>query len=105
MVRNGWQRVLVVLAMLAAPFMAAAAPAAAYWCVKSHSPWGAYRERRAPLPHRCRAGYIIARVPAGTTQLVTVGAKSRRTSWATLNTFVWTGGRWVHRRGPWTARI
>ena len=83
MMHNGWQRMLVVLALLAAPFAAVAVPAAAtaapaYWCVKSHSPWGAYREWRAPLPHKCNAGYIIARVPAGTTQLVTVGAKSRR---------------------------
>jgi len=114
MMLNGWRRVLAVLVMLAAPCAAAAsgtAPAAAsstapaYWCVRSHSPWTAYRERRSPLPHKCNSGFIIARVPAGTTQLVTVGAKSYRTSWATLNTFVWTGGKWAHRRGPWTARI
>jgi hypothetical protein len=114
MMLNGWRRVLAVLVMLAAPCAAVAsgtAPASAsgtapaYWCVRSHSPWSAYRERRSPLPHKCNSGFIIARVPAGTTQLVTVGAKSYRTSWATLNTFVWTGGKWAHRRGPWTARI
>ena len=84
MMLNGWRRVLAVLVMLAAPCAAAAstAPASAsstapaYWCVRSHSPWSAYREWRSPLPHKCNSGFIIARVPPGTTQLVTVGAKS-----------------------------
>jgi len=104
-------RVCVVLAgILAAVLVPAGAVSAStggvYWCVQSHSPWNAYQQRRPPLPRPCARGYIIVRIPgSGTTQLVTVGAASYGTSWATINTFAWTGGRWVHRRGPWAARI
>jgi L,D-peptidoglycan transpeptidase YkuD (ErfK/YbiS/YcfS/YnhG family) len=103
-------RLCAVLAGILAAVFVPAGPASAstsgvYWCVESHSPWNAYRER-PPVPHSCDRGYIIARIPSsGTTQLVTVGAASYGTSWATLNTFAWAGGRWVHQRGPWAARI
>ena len=83
---------------------ASASTSGAWWCVQSHSPWHAYRER-PPVPHRCDRGYILARIGGTTTQLVTVGAASYGTSWATLNTFAWAGGRWVHQKGPWAARI
>src|SRR6516225_7728016 len=104
-------RVCAVLAAILCAVLAPAGPVSAstsgtWWCVQSHSPWHAYQERRPPVPHRCVRGYIIARIPSGaTTQLVTVGAASYGTSWATLNTFAWAGGRWVHRQGPWAARV
>ena len=108
---NGWQRSLAIVAMLAASCAAAvpvsaSSTSAAYWCVESHTPWHAYREWRLPLPHRCNRGYVLARIPSSaTTQLVTVGAASYGTSWATFNTFKWSGVTWVHRDGPWAARI
>ena len=99
----------VLTGILAAVLVPAGAVSAStggsYWCVQSHSPWHAYEQRRPPLPHPCARGYVITRIPTGTTQLVTVGAASYGTSWATISTFTWTGGRWVHRQGPWTARI
>jgi hypothetical protein len=60
----------------------------------------------SPLPRPCARGYLLARIPgSATTELVTVGAASYGTSWATLNTFARAGGRWVHQRGPWAARL
>ena len=96
-----------VLAAAAAPGVPAwASTSGSWWCVQSHSPWHAYQQRRPPLPRPCARGYILARTPSSaTTQLVTVGAVSYGTSWATLNTFARAGGRWVHQRGPWAARL
>ncbi len=85
---------------------AAYATTSTYWCIQPVSPWKMYRERKLPLPHKCAAGYMLARTVAGVNeQLITVGAKSYNTSYAKLTAFNWTGTRWARVYGAYTARI
>ncbi len=90
-------------AVYSAPAQAAGS---SYYCFHAYAPYDSYREVRLPLPHACKTrGYVLVSVGGSTNQIVTVTALTRFTSYARFNAFSRSGGGWVHRYGPWTARI
>lgn len=79
---------------------AAHAATVPYRCFHVYAPYQSYATAGS-----CRSGYARARLKTATTQLLTVTNWSKTRTYASLNGFTLTHGRWAHRWGPWTARI
>lgn len=84
----------------AAPASAAPAVAISYRCFHVAAPYESHATGGG-----CRPGRVKVTLNAGTTQVLTVTNTNQDSTFASFNGFSLTGGRWIHRWGPWTARI
>ena len=79
----------------------AAHAAATVRCFHTGAPYQSY----APLNPRCARGYALVHLKAGTAQVLTVTNWLQTRTSARFNAWHTVNGAWVHRWGPWTARI
>jgi len=92
---------LVVAATSIALVPSAAHAAAGVRCFHTSAPYKSY----APVNPRCASGYALVDLKAGTAQVLTVTNWLQTRTWARLNAWHIVNGSWVHRWGPWSARI
>ena len=90
----------VAVAGMAVVPAAAQAAVHSYRCFHVRAPYQSYVTHSG-----CRSGFVRVTLRSGTAQVLTVTNWRRSSSYARFNGFSRTAGKWVHRWGPWTARI
>jgi L,D-peptidoglycan transpeptidase YkuD (ErfK/YbiS/YcfS/YnhG family) len=91
---------VVVAAGMAVVPVAAQAAVHSYRCFHVRAPYHSYVTHSG-----CRPGFVRVALRRGTAQVLTVTNWQKSSSYARFNGFSLTRGKWVHRWGPWTARI
>jgi L,D-peptidoglycan transpeptidase YkuD (ErfK/YbiS/YcfS/YnhG family) len=85
---------------LAPPPAARQATISVYQCFHVYAPYQSYS-----TPDDCRSGYVRATLDDNTAQVLTVTNWRKARTYALFNGFRLVEGHWVHRWGPWIARI